>query len=60
MSIEDRIQATAKNIQGKAQEMLGDMTDDPKAKAKGKAKQIEAKATQVKEDFKDEVKKRVD
>lgn len=57
MSTEDRVQATAKNIEGKAQEMMGEVTGDPQDKAEGKTKQAEAKAQHTVENAKDEVKK---
>lgn len=60
MSTEDRARATAKNLEGKAQEMLGEVTGDPKDKAEGKAKQVEAEAQQAKEDVKDNLKKDID
>jgi uncharacterized protein YjbJ (UPF0337 family) len=57
MSAEDRAKATAKNIEGKAQEALGNITGDPEDKAAGKAKQAEAQVRHSAEDVKDEVKK---
>lgn len=60
MSTEDRAKATGKNIEGKAQEALGNITGDPGDRAEGKAKQTEAEARHAKEDVKDEVKKRID
>jgi uncharacterized protein YjbJ (UPF0337 family) len=60
MSLKDRAKATAKNIEGKVQEALGDLTGDPKDQAEGKAKQAEAKARHIVEDVKDEVKKIID
>ncbi|PSN17519.1 CsbD family protein [filamentous cyanobacterium CCP5] len=60
MSIEDRIQATAKNIEGKLQEAVGEITGDPKDKAEGKAKQVDAEVAHAKEDLKDEVKQVID
>ncbi|NJO93679.1 MAG: CsbD family protein [Hydrococcus sp. RM1_1_31] len=60
MSTEDRANATGKNIEGKAQEMMGNITGDPKDKAEGKAKQSEAQARHAAEDVKDEVKKKLD
>ena len=60
MSIEDRIKATAKNVEGKAQEAVGEVTGDPQQKAKGQAKQAESKVRHAAEDVKDEVKKAVD
>ncbi|MEK0184759.1 CsbD family protein, partial [Microcoleus anatoxicus] len=50
MSIEDRAKATAKNIEGAAQEALGNVTGDPKDKAEGKAKQKQAEASHTVED----------
>ncbi|AFY87011.1 MAG: hypothetical protein CLLPBCKN_003708 [Chroococcidiopsis cubana SAG 39.79] len=57
MSAEDRAKATAKNIEGKAQEALGNITGDPEDKAEGKAKQAEGQTRHAAEDVKDEVKK---
>lgn len=60
MSGEDRVKATSKNIEGKAQEALGNITGDPKDQAEGKGKQAEAKVRHAGEDVKDEIKKAVD
>jgi uncharacterized protein YjbJ (UPF0337 family) len=57
MSLEDKAKATAKNIEGKAQEALGKVTGDPEDQAKGKAKQAEGQVRHAAEDVKDEVKK---
>ncbi len=55
MSIENRIKATAKNIEGKAQEALGELTGDPKQKIVGKAKQIQANVEHGAENLKEEL-----
>jgi uncharacterized protein YjbJ (UPF0337 family) len=60
MSIEDRVNATAKNIEGKVQEAVGEFTGDPKDKAEGKAKQQQANVMHAKEDVKDALKDSVD
>jgi len=60
MSLEDRAKAAAKNIEGKIQEAVGELTGDPKTEAEGKAKQAEAKVRHLVEDVKDEVKKNID
>lgn len=60
MSTEDRVQATAKNIEGKAQEALGNVTGDPEDKAEGKAKQAEAQVNHTVEDVKDKAKDAID
>ncbi|MBD0390773.1 MAG: CsbD family protein [Nostoc sp. C3-bin3] len=60
MSSENRVEATGKNIEGKAQEALGNITGDPKDKAEGQAKQAEAQARHATEDVKDQVKKAID
>jgi uncharacterized protein YjbJ (UPF0337 family) len=60
MSTEDKAKATGKNIEGAAQEALGNITGDPKDKAEGKAKQAQAEASHAVEDVKDEVKKKLD
>ncbi|MEA5598677.1 CsbD family protein [Rivularia sp. UHCC 0363] len=60
MSAEDKVKATAKNIEGKAQEALGNVTGDPEDQAKGKAKQAEASGRHAVEDAKDNIKKAID
>lgn len=57
MSIENRVEAAAKNIEGKIQEVIGDLTGDPKQKAEGQAKQAEAEIRHTAENIKDELKK---
>ncbi|MBW4650601.1 MAG: CsbD family protein [Kastovskya adunca ATA6-11-RM4] len=56
MSTEDKAKATAKNIEGKAQEAMGNVTGDPEDKAKGQAKQAEGEARHAAEDVKDKAK----
>lgn len=56
MSLDERAKATAKNVEGKAQETLGEVTGDPKDKAAGRAKQVEGQARHAKEDVKEDVK----
>ncbi|MBW4505536.1 MAG: CsbD family protein [Scytonematopsis contorta HA4267-MV1] len=60
MSIENRIEATAKNVEGKIQEVVGEITGNPNDKAEGKAKQAEAQVRHAAENIKDEIKKSVD
>ncbi len=60
MSSEDRAKATAKNIEGKAQEAMGKVTGDPEDKAAGKMKQGEAKVQHSVENAKDKVKDAID
>jgi uncharacterized protein YjbJ (UPF0337 family) len=60
MSNENRVEATAKNIEGKVQEAVGKVTGDPKTEAEGKAKQAESKVRHTVENAKDEIKKAVD
>jgi uncharacterized protein YjbJ (UPF0337 family) len=60
MSTEDRVQATAKNIEGNLQEAVGNVTGDPEDKAEGKAKQTEAQVNHATEDLKDKVKEAID
>ncbi|MHC5824208.1 MAG: CsbD family protein [Nostoc sp.] len=43
MSLQDRAKAIAKNIEGKVQETVGDLTGDRKTQAEGKEKQAESK-----------------
>ena len=60
MSLEERAKATAKNIEGKVQDAVGNMTGDVGDQAEGKAKQVEANARHAKEDIKDDLKRGVD
>ena len=60
MSLEERAKATAKNIEGKAQEAAAEVTGDPKDKAEGKAKQAESEVRHGIEDVKDNVRKNID
>jgi uncharacterized protein YjbJ (UPF0337 family) len=60
MSIEDRVEAVAKNIEGKIQEAASEVTGDPKDKVEGQAKQDEAAAIHVREDIKDHAKDIID
>ena len=60
MSIEDRAEAVAKNIEGKVQEAASHVTGDPKDKIEGQAKQDEAAAIHAREDLKDKAKDIVD
>ncbi len=59
MSIEDRAKAAGQNIEGKAQEALGNVTGDPEDKAEGKAKQAESEVRNSVEDVKDKVKEKL-
>lgn len=60
MSLEDRAKATAKNIEGKAQEAMGNVSGDPQDKAEGKAKQAESEMRHGVEDLKDKAKQIID
>lgn len=60
MGLDDRAKAAAKDVEGKVQEAAGKATDNKEAQAKGKAKQVEASATNAAEDVKDGIKDAVD
>jgi uncharacterized protein YjbJ (UPF0337 family) len=60
MSLEDKAKATAKNIEGKVQEGIGNLTGDKKDQVEGKAKQAEASVKHAVEDTKDTIKKAID
>lgn len=60
MSIENRVEATAKNIEGKVQEVVGEVTGNPKDKAEGQNKQAEAQVQHSVENVKDDIKKAID
>jgi uncharacterized protein YjbJ (UPF0337 family) len=55
MGINDKINATAKDAEGKLQAAAGELTDDPLLKAKGEAKQVQAKVIDVADDLGDKV-----
>lgn len=52
----NRVEAATKNLEGKAQEMLGKITDSPKDQVAGKAKQVESRMQTIVEDVKDQKK----
>ncbi|MEZ2236987.1 MAG: CsbD family protein [Microcoleus anatoxicus] len=56
MSTEDRAKAIGKNVEGKVQEVFGNITGNKKDQAEGKAKQAEAAARHAAEDLKNAVK----
>jgi uncharacterized protein YjbJ (UPF0337 family) len=60
MSLEDRAKAVGKNIEGKVQETVGNVTGDPKDQAEGRAKQNQAAMMHTAEDLKDEAKRVID
>ena len=60
MGIEERAEATAKNIEGKAQAAVGEVTGDPSNKTEGKAKQNQAQAEHTRENLKDKAKEMID
>jgi uncharacterized protein YjbJ (UPF0337 family) len=55
MKLKGRAKATAKNLEGKAQEAKGNITGDRQDQVIGKAKQVESQARNVVEDIKDNV-----
>jgi uncharacterized protein YjbJ (UPF0337 family) len=60
MGLKDKAKATAKNLEGKVQEGVGNVTGDPQDQAEGQAKQAEAKVRHIVENVKDKVKKNLD
>lgn len=60
MSIENRAEATAKNIEGKIQEAVGELTGNSQDRAEGQIKQAEAEAMHTKENIKDTIKDKID
>ena len=60
MSTEDRAKAIGKNLEGKAQEIFGNITGNRKDQVEGKAKQAEAAACHAAEDAKNAVKNLAD
>ncbi len=51
----NRAEAVTKNLEGKAQEAMGNVTGDPKDQIMGKAKQVESQMRNTAEDLKDQV-----
>lgn len=60
MSADEKVKATAKNLEGKAQETVGDVTGDRQAQAEGKGKQVEGKARNAVENAKEATQDAVD
>jgi uncharacterized protein YjbJ (UPF0337 family) len=60
MSIEKRVEAVAKNVEGKVQEAMSELTGDPKDKLEGRAKQEDAATMHAQEDVKDKAKDFID
>jgi uncharacterized protein YjbJ (UPF0337 family) len=60
MSIEGKMNATAKDGEGKAQEAIGNLTGDKKLQAEGKAKQVQASAMEAADNLKDAAKNALD
>jgi uncharacterized protein YjbJ (UPF0337 family) len=59
MSTENRVEATAKNIEGKVQEAVGEVTGNPQDKAEGQDKQADAQVRHSVENAKDKIKKAI-
>jgi uncharacterized protein YjbJ (UPF0337 family) len=57
MSLKNKAKAIAKNIEGKVQEAIGDLTNNPAAQAEGQEKQAEAEVLLAAEEVNDEVQK---
>lgn len=51
----DRAKAVSKNLEGKAQELVGNTTGDPKDQIMGKAKQVKSQILNTTEDVKDQI-----
>ena len=60
MSLKDRADATAKNVEGKAQAAMGELTGNKEEQAEGEAKQVQASVQHKVEDAKDKVKDVID
>lgn len=54
-ALDDRAKAVTKNLEGKAQDAIGNITGDPKDQISGKSKQVESKARNLLEDVKEKV-----
>ncbi len=54
-TMNNKIVAITKNIEGKVQEAIGDITGDPKDQLMGQAKQVQSQAINATEDIKDSI-----
>ena len=55
MSLENKVKAAAKSVEGKGQEVIGNITDSADDRNQGKAKQVEADIRNAAEDLKEKV-----
>jgi uncharacterized protein YjbJ (UPF0337 family) len=60
MSIEDKVKAAAKDVEGKLQAAAGELTGDSQMKVEGHAKQAHAAAMDAEADLKEKAKNLVD
>jgi uncharacterized protein YjbJ (UPF0337 family) len=56
VKLPERVKAATKNIEGKTQNAIGNVTGDRRDKVAGKAKQVESKTRNLVEDAKDKLK----
>ncbi len=57
MSIDRRVEASLKNLEGRIEEALGSLAGNRRLKAEGQAKQATAEAQHSKENLKDKAKR---
>jgi uncharacterized protein YjbJ (UPF0337 family) len=55
MELKGRAKAISKNLEGKTQEAIGDLTNSPKDQVIGRGKQVESQGRNILEDMKDKV-----
>jgi uncharacterized protein YjbJ (UPF0337 family) len=55
MELKGRAKAVSKNLEGKTQEAIGDLTNSPKDQVIGRGKQVESQGRNIIEDMKDKV-----
>lgn len=60
MSVENRIQAAIKNIEGRLKEAVGALTGNSRLKAEGQMKQAQSTAEHTKENLKERAKRWID
>lgn len=60
MSLEKRVEAIAKNLEGKVQEAVGELTGNEEQKIEGQIKQVKASAIHARENLKDQAKNIID
>lgn len=60
MSIQERAKVAGENLEGKAQEVVGEITCDPQDRVEGKAKELDSQTCHAAEELKEEIDHKLD